>query len=243
VKRVSLILLLCAQLPLAAQNRRAAVSVPFVGCPSDGQVGPAGAPQGKPVPVPVNADAAHALAYYKSAQGVGVLAPRGWHCFATYGSSGDTLYVSPEPMDTRNILSPERTRFAGPVIQATIRFGETSGRFSVAEIAARVFPAYKSFVAGVIRSFDQQPENFPFGPHPADILTYKGKSVAQYRTPANSDGLGTYSWLEKNGSPIDGVAILAGEPPNLLLIAVRLPADRAALAPAIIAQFERDAAR
>jgi hypothetical protein len=43
--------------------------------------------------------------------------------------------------------------------------------------------------------------------------------------------------------PIDGVAILRSPPPGLSLLAVRLPADLAKLAPAIIAQVERDASR
>ena len=75
---------------------RAQVSVPFKGCASDGQMGPEEAPKGKSVSRPITAKAASQLAYYKSENGdAGVLGPRGWYCFGTYGSGGDALYISP----------------------------------------------------------------------------------------------------------------------------------------------------
>jgi hypothetical protein len=42
-------------------------------------------------------DMAISLAYYShhESSGSGVLAPRGWDCFGTYGSGGSTLYVVP----------------------------------------------------------------------------------------------------------------------------------------------------
>ena len=40
------------------------------------------------------------LAYYQAEKGIGVLAPRDWHCFGTYGSGGDTLYVTPQPINS-----------------------------------------------------------------------------------------------------------------------------------------------
>lgn len=231
--------------PQSALNapQQSVVSVPFVGCKSDGQVGPLEAPDGKTVPMAIGFKAAQELAYYKSAQGIGTLAPRGWYCFATYGSSGQSLYVRPEPIDTKNIFSSSRSRFAGPLIQVSRRFGDTSGRFTVAEIIARVFPAYQAFVRGVIRDFDQPAGSFPSGPYPTDTLGYRSKTVVEYRTPPQTDGLGTYSWLEKNGSPIEGAAILVGPSPDLMLLAVRLPPDLNGLTPTIINNFERDAAR
>jgi len=42
---------------------------------------------------------------YKAVSAVGVLAPRGWHCFGTYGSGGETLLVSAEPIDNFSRLS------------------------------------------------------------------------------------------------------------------------------------------
>ncbi len=83
----------------------------------------------------------------------------------------------------------------------------------------------------------------PFGPYPNDMLTYKGKTVVEYKTPAQTEGLGTHSRLEKNGSPIYGAAILIGPTPDLLFLSVRLPDDLSGLTSAIVRQAERDAAR
>lgn len=241
---IGITLAVCAHSRLLAQQttspQRTAVSVPFVGCKSDGQTGPAEAPKGTGPSVPVSLKAAQQLAHYESAPGTGVLAPRGWYCFGTYGSGGDALFVSPEPIDTANLFSPGWRGFAGPAIEISHRFGDTSGRFEVAEIIARVFPTYKAFVTGVMEGFDL---SFTFGPYPEDTLTYKSKAMVEYQTPPQADGLGTHSRLNKNGSPIDGVAILVGQTPDLLLLSVRLPRDLTGLTSAIVGQVERDAAR
>ena len=114
----------------------------------------------------------------------------------------------------------------------------------MAEIIARVFPAYKPFIASVIQDFDQPPESYHFGPYPADTLLYKNDSIVEYRTPARSEGLGTQSRLEKNESAIDGVAMLVGprSTPDLWSLAIRLPDDQRRLTTVIVAQFERDVA-
>jgi hypothetical protein len=39
------------------------------------------APTGKAKSVLISPQFAHQLAYYESAQGIGVLGPRGWYCF------------------------------------------------------------------------------------------------------------------------------------------------------------------
>lgn len=64
-----------------------------------------------------------------------------------------------------------------------------------------------------------------------------------YRTPAHADGLGTNLWLKKNGSPIDGVAILTGQTPDLTLLSVRLPPGLSGFTSVIVHQVERDASR
>ena len=51
--------------------------------------------------------AALRLAYYKAQYGPGVLAPRGWHCFSTYGSDGANLFVSPDAIDAKALFSPD----------------------------------------------------------------------------------------------------------------------------------------
>ncbi len=200
------------------------------------------APKGTSRSVQVSHDAAQELAYYKAVLGVGVLAPRGWYCFGTYGSAGDTLIVSPQPIDTTKIFSTGPGDLAGPAIQVSYRFGGTSGRFEVAEIIARVFPAYRAFATQVMKEL-QPGDSFAVGPYTTDSMTYKSKSTVEYRTPAQTDGLGTLSWLPKNGSPIDGAAILIGQTPDLLLLSVRLSPELAGLTSAIVGQVERDAAR
>jgi hypothetical protein len=239
---------LAAQGSLPAQERAVSanpqpslLAVPFIGCRSDGQLGPIDAPSGRSKSVPISPAAAQQLAYYRAADGFGVLAPRGWHCFGASGSDGQTLFVSPAPIDTKNIFSTG-PGLAGPAIQLSYSFGDTSGRFIVAEIIARVFPAYRAFVTGVMRDYDQPEISFAFGSYPADTLTYTSKNAVEYRTPAQKDGLGTHSRLRKNGSPIHGVAILIGETPDLLLLSVRLPPELNGLTTAIVRQIERDAA-
>ena len=72
--------------------------IPTVGCPQDGQVGPQDAPSlPKTVLVAVPSGMVSRVAYYSAsnASGQGVLGPKGWDCFGTYGSSGSQLFVVP----------------------------------------------------------------------------------------------------------------------------------------------------
>lgn len=249
---ITLVLAICEQFPIAVQNANAAkivkapVSVPLIGCKSDGQVGPVNALTGKRKIVQVPVQAAQHLAYYKSEYGFGVLGPRGWYCFSTYGSNGSTLYVSPAPINTADLFSTSWRGFTGSVMQITDEDGGTSGRFGVATIIARVFPACKEFVRDVmnedIEAGINPPNSYPTGPYPKDKLTYRGKNIVEYITPGKTEGLGTHSMLQKNTDPISGVAILVGQKPDLLLLATRLPDKQRAVAPIIIQQAERETA-
>jgi hypothetical protein len=240
-----LLLVFCASVLLYGQaevdkQRLVTVSVPFVGCDSDGQVGPIDAPAAMRMSVLAKAEDAAKLAYYKSEKGIGALAPRGWHCFGTYGSGGDTLYITPQSINRATIFSRGPGSADGPVIAVVYRFGGTSGRFSVAEVIARVFPAHRSFAVSVMRELDESPT---FGPYPKDTLVYKSNELVEYQTPAQTDGLGTYWWLVKGTIPIEGAAVLVGDETDLALLSVRLPIDLNGLARTIVNQFERDAAR
>ena len=228
---------LMAQQPASAVNSRE--PVPFVGCKSDGQHGPMEAPRGEAPVLPIGAAAAQRLSYYQ-AQGSGVLAPRGWYCFGTYGSGGDALYVSPEAIDSATIFSGDWKGFSGPAIAITHQVGGTSGRFGVANVIARVFPAHTAFVNEVKKG--EPTSSFARGPYARDRLTYKSKEMVEYVTPGQTDGLGTISYLQKNAFPISGVAILVGQTPDLLLLSVRLPANLTDLTSAILQQVEREAA-
>src|SRR5438105_419135 len=77
----------------AVRTENSRDSIPFVGCSSDGQTGPIEAPTYKIPAFSLSAEQAEKLAYYKSENSLGVLAPRDWHCFGTYGSGGNALYV------------------------------------------------------------------------------------------------------------------------------------------------------
>ena len=233
-----MILALCSQTALVGQDK--AVSVPFVGCKSDGQTGPMEAPKGTSISVPITEKAAQALAYYSIGPGNGALAPRGWYCFGTYGSSGSAMLVSPQRIDTATMFSTW-DGLSGPLIGISNWDGDTSGRFQVAEIIARVFPAYKAFATHVTEELLGGP--FNFGPFPKDELTYKDDRKVEYKTPPQSDGLGTYLWLKKNGSQIAGVAMIVGQTPDLLLVSVRLPAELGGLTSVIVRQVELDARR
>lgn len=224
----------------AHRSARHKASVPFVGCPSDGQLGPGEAPRGESQVVAISPEIARRLAYYKADEGAGILAPRGWHCFSTYGSNGNTLYISPEPISGEMLFSEHWKGFTGAVIQVSESDTGTSGRFDAARIVARVFPAHMAFVDGVISEGLEPASDFPKGPYPTDKLKYLSKEAVEYETPANHDGLGTNSNLRKNSSPIKGVAIFDpnGEDRGLVYAALRLPPDAADLASIIIHEIE-----
>jgi hypothetical protein len=214
--------------------RATSVSVPFVGCESDGQAGPADAPTSKPISLQLGVAVARQLAYYESAQGIHVLGPRGWYCFGIYGSSGESLVVSSQPIDSASVFTVR-----GPAIEVSHREGQGSGALEVAEVMARVFPDFKAFATNIAQGFGMP---ISFGPYPKDELTYLGKRVVEYKTPAQTEGLGTHISLKKNGRPIEGVAMLVGQPPDLVLLSVRLPPNLRGLTATIIRQVEADAA-
>jgi hypothetical protein len=78
--------------------------------------------------------ASRMLTYYKSDSSSGVLAPRGWHGFGGYGTSGSNLTVVPHPLNSFDDLGKDIT---GPGIQVHSISGEMSGRFEVARVIAR----------------------------------------------------------------------------------------------------------
>jgi hypothetical protein len=245
-----LMLLICGQCSLSAQgaspttrSKNAVALIPFVGCESDGQLGSSKAPSGRSKQLAIPAAAAQRLAYYTADERLGVLAPKGWHCFGTYGSSGTSLYVSHDPINVADLFSTNWKGFAGQVVQISYEYGGTSGRFGVAETIARVFPAHKAFVKKVIAEGIEPASSFPFGPYPADTLTYRTGNVVEFATPPRAEGLGTASRLQKSDIPIIGVAILEGEEPNLVRLWVRLPLETNDLAQFIIQETEQEAAR
>jgi hypothetical protein len=213
-----------------------------VGCASDGQAGPQAAPTGQSKAVAISALAAQRLAWYKAQYGPGVLAPRGWHCFSIYGSDGSNLFVSPDAIDSKTLLSVDWKGFAGQAIQISVASGGTSGRFEVAKVIARVFPAYKQFAQNVIAEGIEPANDFPTGPFASDKLTDRGKNIVEFETPANMAGMGTDSRLLPNASPIDGVAIITGTDTDLIQLSARVAAKDRDLIPLIVQQVESNGA-
>ena len=222
----------------SAAQAAAVVTVPYVGCAQDGQTGPKPAPTGAPKAVQLDAATAGKLAYYVTSDGLGVLGPKGWSCFGTYGSDAMNLFVAPQPITFPQSGSISLT---GPAIQVSSISGDTSGRFTVAAVVARVFPAHQAFAQSVINEGVEPASSFPSGPVATDTITTKSPEWVEYQTPANTAGLGVeHSFLAASGDPISGVAILTDQTPDLLFAAVRLSPDLIGLAPAIVHQVEQD---
>ena len=192
--------------------------------------------KGAPKSVAIDAAAASQLAFYQAQDSFGVLAPRGWNCLYIYGSSGASLVVSPNALN-----GALDVRLAGAGVVETLSDGGTSGRFDVAKYSARLFAKQEQkFIAGVIAEGIEPKTDFPFGPYPADKLSYQTPLLVEFETPGNKDGLGTSDRLQKNAQPILGMATLKPTPdgPDFFLLTVRLPPNQAGLATAIVKQAE-----
>lgn len=142
------------------------------------------------------------------------------------------MFVSPEP--TLALFGPGWRGIEGPTVEVDEVSGGTSGRFVVAQVIARVFPERRAFVQNVIDLFDQPASAYTYGPYPNDKLIAQTDRLVQFETKPNSEGLGTMSRFKANDDPIDGVAILQGQTPDLLMLRVRLPREQRDLAPVII---------
>jgi hypothetical protein len=117
--------------------------------------------------------------------------------------------------------------------KAPIRWCGTGGRFEVAQVIARVFPARKAYVEGVASEVEPAIA-FTFGPYPSDKLIVQTDRLVKFQTAPHSEGLGTMNRLKANDDPIDGIAILEGATPDLLMLRMRLPPGQRDLAPVII---------
>lgn len=214
-----------------------AVTVPFVGCPADGQTDAIPAPKGKSVTIALDAQAASHLAFYASQDFGGILAPRGWHCATLYGSGGWFVIVAQQPITPVGLLASHPNLLKGPAIQLSLSDGGTSGRFEVAQLIARYFPERRAFLKSVIDERIEPANSFPEGPFKTDILVSRHKDAVEYLTPAGKEGLGTKSRLDPSGLPIHAAAALVGgedEDWAGYVLAVRLPKEQEDLAPVIL---------
>ncbi len=219
-----------------------AAEVPFVGCASDGQVGPEPAPAPRPIPTPPS-HVADRVAYYAIDETLGVLGPRGWHCARLYGSSGWTLFVAPEDISPADFLTGHRSQHLEWAVVVRVSAGGTSGRFHVAQVAARLFPRARPFVQRVIDEGFMPKEDFPFGPFATDSVTRRSDFDVDFTTPAHHDGMGTSLELFKNDQPIQGLAMLLGGENDLAMATIRLPPRMRDLVPPILAALRTEIGR
>lgn len=224
-----LVLTIMATFALGGQALAADVQVPFVGCKSDGQMGPLDPPKddGKAprLPAPVAAQ----LAWYVGTSTGGVLAPRGWRCFELYGSNGSVLMVAPKGFGR----DPFTAMLAGPAVELNNSLGMTSGRFQAAKLAARLFPKRKAFVESVIGEEIESRRSYPYGPFPSDRVERLTRDAIAYTTPPGTRGVGTMGRMVKSQDPIHGL-VWMDDDNDATQLAVRLPRRQDGLARAIV---------
>lgn len=177
------------------------VKVPFVGCPSDGQLGPQPPSNGTPQTIHISFKLPGPIAYYD-----GVFAPVGWHCLVLYGSAGVTTIVSAKPIP-KGIPTGS---FDAPVIELSMYNGETSGRFDVARLAWMLFPDLtRDYVKGVEDEGIVPTSDIEVPKYPTDHLTYLNKKLVAFETPTNTRGLGTDGRVKVGQAPITGLVALS----------------------------------
>ncbi len=200
-------------------------TVPFVGCPADGQQGYIAPPRGQPKVVGAHYIPLQGIAYYKGDDAPGVFAPTGWHCRAWYGSSGASLLVTAAPIDTTHFMPPE---VLGPAVEMSVSSAGTSGRFTVARYASRLFPGVlASFIQAVKDEHIAPDSEFDPRQYARDSVRSVGTLAAEFTTPQGMRGLGTAGLLGPSRDPIHGVAVFApnSTEPDMSLLLVRLGAS------------------
>jgi hypothetical protein len=209
-------------------------AVPFVGCPAAGQLGPIEAPKGQPKVVSLRDVPVVAIAYYKGEQAPGVFAPTGWHCRVWYGSSGSSVLVTPTPIDTTHFLPP---KVLGPAVEMSLSFAGTSGRFSVARNASRLFPrVLATFIEGVKHEHLVPDSEFEPRAYARDSVTNLDRVTAEFTTPPGVTGLGTTGFFAPSQDPIHGIAVIAPDrtDPDMSILRVRVGANMRQLEAAVL---------
>jgi hypothetical protein len=230
------LILSCAIDAHAAETSKKA---PFASCASDGQQGlkaPLDQPQDAIIPdVPTSSG----LVLYQAWGTPAVLGPRGWYCAGLEGSNGGTLILAPERYQPSDFMF-RRKVVEGSAIEINFSFGGTSGRFTVAKTAARLFPRATTFVQSLIDNGLIDKSKLPTKTFPNDSLIYLDDFIVEYITPPHSDGEGTRGFLRKNANEISGVVIMdpAGDH-DLVTLAIRLPASQSHLVSLIMANVEK----
>ncbi len=196
-------------------------SVPLIGCPADGVGGPVKAPIAGTVAVTAPAEPAGRLAYYaaafQTATDHGVLAPLNWQCGAINTATGTTLYVAPEPVNLDKLLHYQQT-FSGPVVVLSVTQGTGDGKAVVNEFVNNFLdklPAPKD-------PTDPKPLQ-QFGTKQLEALLQPQITIREFEMPPDQDVPGLDNSVEPNQQPIQGVAIVVGPTPDLIVVETRLP--------------------
>jgi hypothetical protein len=216
--------------------------IAVVGCASQGDTDnePSMPPENTEKIIEIDKKLSHRVSFYTAYGAPLVLGPQGWNCLEIFGANGNTLYIAPDLFHKEDLFAKDGG-FRGPAIEVSEVDGDTPGRFEVARVIARVFPAHKAFAQKVINEGVVPADTFHFGPYPTDQVTAKGDDLVEFETPPQSLGLGTMSKLHKNPFPIDGTIKLGGLLNDKMFRAiVRLEDKDKDLIPVIIKRFEKD---
>lgn len=235
--RAAAVVLAIGALASSTSVAAATHAVPFVGCPSDGQIGPLPSPASSKVPrVPANQAAR--LAYYAMGEGevgLGVLAPRGWHCIGLYGSDGKVLIVTPGKHSAEEFFAANKAGLRSPAVEVRFSFGGTSGRYAVMDAIGRYFPGRRDY----LRQMEKEGlvfSPFPAGPFAGDRIRTRSPTRVRFTTPANRKGEGTDWRLAPGSEPVEGIRIIldGDDGPSLLGVNVRLPPAQRGLTETIL---------
>lgn len=224
-----------------AAQTRVEVDIPSVACSVDGQTGPRTPSVLATAKALLTPSIAAQLSVYSDGSFY-VLAPRGWRCVESYGSSGVHLRVIPGG----SAFTDAQIRAGNITAQAvTVDYwtGDTSGRFEVAGVGAPLFQ-------NLVQLATQLQSGFPTvrirtSPWVGESLEIVTTALARYQDPPNTSGTGT----NETGLSVSAVAISGfvrqvpsghspEAPPNLIVLAVRLEATNAVLVSPIAADFE-----
>jgi hypothetical protein len=211
----------------------AETQVPGAPCLTTGMTGETSLPNlSTAITLKVPAQLAGKLAYYKGTGAKGVLGPRGWTCRQYFGSSGSLLKIAPTGGAFEEDAKYESSiKYPGELIERTLSIGDTSGRYEVARVAARIFPIVNDFVN---RVREQGITDTSVDSLPGDTYFYLSPTVAAFRTEQDNEGIAG----KATGAPILGLAYLTQEPgqaPDLTLLKARLGSANGDLVPIILA--------
>lgn len=203
--------------------------VPLIPCQTSGMTGdeaPPQLPSSTTLMLPPHTAAKVSL--YKSSTGA-ILGPKAWTCKGSFGSSGSSLTLAPTGEGLR-----DDNDYRGPLIIRYLAIGETSGRFTVASIAALLFPALENFVESV-RS--EGIAEISTARPPADTYYYLTPSVVAFRTKPKSVGLARAIELKPSNYADHGLVHLYNKKDSISIavLVVRLDARHTDLIPAILA--------